>query len=153
MSPVAAALAIGFFGGLRALTPAAAAAWAVHLGWFVPAAALAWLGSPWTVGIVTLLALGELVGDKLPSTPARTAPPGLLARIATGALTGAAVASPSGATILGAIVGAVAGVVGCFAGYAARTRLGRAFGLPDLVVALLEDAVTIGGALWVVTSL
>jgi uncharacterized membrane protein len=44
------------------------------------------LGRPVTLIVFTLLALIELIADKLPNTPARTAPLGLIARIAFGCL-------------------------------------------------------------------
>jgi uncharacterized membrane protein len=40
--------------------------------------------------VFTLLALAELISDKLPKTPSRTASPGLIARIVLGKLWGAA---------------------------------------------------------------
>ena len=43
------------------------------------------------------------------------------------------------------------GIIGCFGGYQVRRRLVRALGTPDFVVALMEDAVTICGSLWVVS--
>jgi uncharacterized membrane protein len=102
--------------------------------------------------ILTVLAVSELVADKLPKTPSRTAPLGLIARIVTGGITGACVAASGGqAAILGAVLGAVGGIVGCFGGYQARTRLVKALGKPDIYVALLEDLVAIAGCLWVVS--
>ena len=83
------ALCIGVVAGLRSLTAPAVVAWAAHLGWInLHGSPLAFMGSPWAVGVFTVLALGELVADLLPSTPARTAPVGLSARIVTGALAG-----------------------------------------------------------------
>jgi uncharacterized membrane protein len=143
---------IGFFAGLRSLTAPAATAWAVHLGWLKLQGPLALMGSIPAVAIFTLLAVAELVADKLPKTPSRTAPPGLIARIVMGGLTGACVATGGGqGALLGAVLGAVGGVVGCFRGYEARTRLVRALGVPDIYVALLEDLVAIAGCLWVVS--
>ncbi len=43
------------------------------------------------------------------------------------------------------------GFVGAFAGYEVRTRSVKALRAPDFVVAILEDAVAIGGGLWIVT--
>ena len=40
--------------------------------------------------IFSVLAIGELISDKLPNTPSRKAPPGFIARIVTGGLSGAA---------------------------------------------------------------
>jgi uncharacterized membrane protein len=50
------------------------------------------MGSTVAVIIFTLLAVVELVADQLPSTPSRTAPPGLIARIVLGGLSGAGLA-------------------------------------------------------------
>jgi len=146
------AFLIGLFGGLRSLTAPAATAWAARLGWLKLHSPLAWMGSPITVGIFTLLALGELVADKLPQAPSRTAPPGLIARVVLGGLCGACVAIAGGqGAIVGALLGAAGGLVGCFGGYQARTRLVKALGTPDYVVALLEDAIAISGSLWAVS--
>ena len=90
------AFLIGFFGGLRALTAPAVTAWAVHLGWLKLQGPLALMGSIPSVAIFTLLAVVELVADKLPKTPSRTAPPGLIARIIMGGLSGACVAAGAG---------------------------------------------------------
>lgn len=147
------AFLIGVFGGLRALTPPAATAWAGHLGWLKLTSPLAWLGSLPAAIVFTVLALAELVSDKLPKTPSRTAPPGLIARMVMGALCGAAIclAGTQQGWIVGAIVGATGGVVGCFGGYQLRMRLVKALGTPDYVVAVVEDLVAIGGSLWVVS--
>jgi len=146
------AFLIGFFAGLRSLTAPAATAWAVYLGWLRLERPLSLIGSFPSVVIFTVLAVLELVTDKLPQTPSRTSPPGVIARIVMGGLTGACVAAGGGeGVILGAMLGAVGGVVGCFAGYQARMRLVKAIGKPDIYVALLEDLVTIAGCLWVVS--
>jgi uncharacterized membrane protein len=63
------------------------------LGWLKLDGPLALIGSIASVAIFTLLAIAELVADKLPKTPSRTSPPGLIARIVTGGLTGACVAA------------------------------------------------------------
>jgi uncharacterized membrane protein len=143
---------IGIFAGLRSLTPPAVTAWAARLGWLKLDGSFAFMASAPTAVIFTLLAVAELAADKLPKTPARTAPPGLIARIVTGAFTGACIAVAGGQGIAGgAVLGALGGVVGCFAGYQIRTRLVRALGTPDIYVALLEDLVTIAGSFWVVS--
>ncbi len=147
------AFLIGFFGGLRALTAPAATAWAVYLGWLKIERPLSLIGSLPAVAIFTLLAVVELVADKLPQTPSRTAPPGLIARIVMGALTGACVAA-SGAqgVFLGILLGAVGGVAGCFLGYQARTRLVKALHTRDIYIALVEDLVAVVGSLWVLSQ-
>jgi uncharacterized membrane protein len=146
------AFLIGFFAGLRSLTAPAATAWAVYLGWLRLERPLALIGSLPSVAIFTVLAVIELVADKLPQTPSRTAPPGLIARVVLGGLAGACIAS--GGTrglFLGAVLGAAGAVVGCFGGYRTRTGLVKALRTRDIYVALLEDLVAVGGSLWVVS--
>src|SRR5688572_27760629 len=87
------AFLIGFFAGLRSLTAPAAAAWAAYLGWLKLGRPLSLIGSILSVAIFTVLAVVELVADKLPKTLNRTSPAPLIARIVTGGLTGACIAA------------------------------------------------------------
>jgi uncharacterized membrane protein len=151
MTPLLAFL-IGFFGGLRSLTAPAATAWAAYLGWLKLERPLSLIGSVPAVAIFTLLAVVELVADKLPQTPSRTSPPGLIARIVMGGLAGACVAAGGAQGIfLGALLGAIGGVAGCFAGYQARTGIVQTLATRDIYIALFEDLVAIAGSLWVVS--
>ncbi len=113
---------------------------------------LSLIGSLPGVIILSLLALGELIVDKLPNTPNRTAPMGLIARIVMGGLTGACVSLGGGkSALVGAGLGAVGGIVGCFAGYQARARLVKFLRQPDFNIALVEDLIAIGGSLFIVS--
>jgi uncharacterized membrane protein len=60
------AFLIGVVAGLRALTPLAVISWAARLGW-VPLQGtwLAFVGFVVTPYILTVLAIAELIGDKL----------------------------------------------------------------------------------------
>jgi uncharacterized membrane protein len=147
------ALLIGVVSGLRSVTAPAVVAWGAHLSWLnLRNTALSFMASTAAVVIFTLLALFELIADKLPSTPSRTEPVGLIARVLLGGLSGAGVAeSGAQSPVVGAVLGAVGGVAGAFAGYEARTRLVKALKVPDFVIALLEDAVAIGGGLLIVS--
>jgi uncharacterized membrane protein len=149
------ALLIGIFTGMRSLTPIAATAWAAHLGWIKLVSPLAWLSSLWAAILFTLLAIGELIADKLPKTPSRTAPPGLIARVLMGGLSGAAVymAGHQSSLIFGAIVGIIGALIGTYLGYQLRTRLVKVLGTRDFVVAVLEDLIAIGGSLFAVSHL
>jgi uncharacterized membrane protein len=53
--------------------------------------------------------------------------------------------------VLGAVLGIVGAIAGTFGGYQARTRLVKSLGTPDFVIAVLEDLLTIGGSLWLVS--
>ena len=105
------AFLIGFFAGLRSLMAPATTAWAVHLGWLKIQRPFSLIGAVPSVGIFTVLAVIELIADKLPQTPSRTSPLGLIARIVTGGLTGACVVdSGLQGVLLGAVLGAIGGV-------------------------------------------
>ena len=147
------ALGIGVVAGLRSLTPPAVVAWAAHLGWLnLSNSPLAFMGSIIAVVVFSLLAVFELIVDLLPSTPKRTAPVPLTARILMGGLCGACVCAASNQSfILGAILGALGGVIGAFAGYEVRRKLVAALNIKDLFIALLEDLVVFGAAFFVVT--
>jgi uncharacterized membrane protein len=147
------ALGIGIVAGLRSLTAPAVVAWAAHIGWInLHGSPLAFMGSAWAVGIFTVLALVEFVTDQLPSTPSRTAPVGLSARIVTGALTGACLAVAGGAAVWqGALAGALGGIAGAFGGYQARVGLVRTLRVPDFTIAIPEDLVAIGLGLLLVS--
>jgi len=95
MSPTFAFL-IGLLTGLRSLTPAAAIARAAYLGWLHLPRPLAWMGTLTAVVIFSALALFELINDKRPTTPARIASPGLVARVVLGAFGGTCVAPALG---------------------------------------------------------
>jgi uncharacterized membrane protein len=147
------AFAIGIVSGMRSLTGPAVVAWAARSNWLnLAGSRLAFMGSTAAVAIFSVLAIAELIADKLPSTPSRTAPVGLIARFLCGALSGACVGVSAGqAPAMGAILGAAGGLAGAFAGYQWRTGLVRALKVPDFVIALLEDAIAIGAGIFIVT--
>jgi uncharacterized membrane protein len=150
---LALAFGIGFVAGLRSLTAPAVTSWAAHIGRLnLVGTPLAFMASKWTAGIFTILALVEFVSDQLPKTPARTTAVPLTARIIMGLLTGACMAVAGGASlVVGALIGAVGAVVGAFAGYKARVGLVRGLKVPDIVIAIPEDLVAIGLAVFFVS--
>ena len=146
------AFLIGLFAGLRSLTPPAAVAWGVHLGWLKLARPLSLIGSLPAVIVLSVLAVTELIFDKLPNTPNRTAPLGLIGRIVTGGFTGACVSIGGGqSAFVGAALGVVGAIVGTFGGYQARARLVKSLRQPDFNIALVEDLIAIGGSLFIVS--
>ena len=101
--------------------------------------------------IFSLLAICELIADKLPTIPKRTAPAPLMARVITGGLCGACLcAAAAKSLVVGTLLGGVGAVVGAFLGYGIRRRLD--LHIKDLLVALCEDAVAIGLALLLVSA-
>jgi uncharacterized membrane protein len=106
---------------------------------------IGWLRTPWAERLTTLGASGELVADKLPTTPARIEPQPLIGRLAFGAMAGALLTWDARRSwVEGAVAGAAGALVGSFAGYWARKRIVEMSGLPDPVVAVAEDATAVG---------
>jgi uncharacterized membrane protein len=136
----ACAATIGAVSGLRSMTgPAIIATAARARELKVDGTALAWFGSPKAAPVVTALAVGEMIADKLPFMPDRTRPGSLAGRAITGALCGYAVFSPRGRrkAVMGAVVGASAALAASWAGFEYRRRAP----MPSFVAALIEDVV------------
>jgi uncharacterized membrane protein len=147
------ALLIGIIAGLRAMTAPAAVAWAAHLGVLnLGGSWLNFLSHAWTAWIFTVLALGELVTDQLPSTPSRTVPIQFGTRLLSGGICGAAIGFAGGSLWGGAITGVIGAVIGTLGGRACRAKLAAAFG-KDRPAAFIEDAVAIVGAVLIVLAL
>jgi len=138
------AFLLGACAGPRTSAPLAIVSWAARLGWIdLKRSPLAFLASDRAVSVTTPMALGELVVDKLPSTPSRTQAVGVVARVASGAVSGAALAG--GRSPQAALAGAAGALVATYVGHSIRTQAARAFGR-DFPVAAVEDLLAFGGA-------
>jgi uncharacterized membrane protein len=112
---------------------------------------LAFIDNPATLIVFTVLAVVELIVDKLPNTPARTAPLRLIARIVLGGACGLALAASAGVSLpFATVIASIGALVGAFAGYNIRRVFVSQAHLPDLAVALAEDVVAIAGGLLIV---
>lgn len=154
MNPLFIALGIGVVAGLRSATAPAAVSWAARLGWLdLQGSPLAFMGSTAAVVVLTLGAAIEYVVDVLPTTPRRTAPAPLIARILMGALAGACLCvSANQSLVLGGLLGGIGGGIGAFAGYEIRKRLVAGLKVKDVVIALAEDVVAVGAAYLLVSG-
>ncbi len=132
---------LGLVTGMRSMTAMAVLCWFAYRGdlslddtWAF------WAGKLLTAIIFTVLALAELVVDKLPKTPNRTAPFPLLARVVFGGLVGAIVAAGlNGSEFEGVILGVGGALVGAFGGFLIRREIVLQLGCKDWPVALAED--------------
>jgi uncharacterized membrane protein len=148
---------IGGVSGLRSLTGiaivtiAAQRTWP-HLGWLhLGGTGLGFLGTPVAMYVFVLLAIGELIADKMSFVPPRIQAGPLAARFVLGALCGGALALAAGMSwVAPAAVAGVAAVVGAYAGYWVRRGI-TSRGVKDLPIALLEDATAILLALFAVS--
>ncbi len=148
-----AAFVLGIVCGLRVMTAFAAVSWAASSQQLpLQGTWLSFLGFRFTPYITSLLAVGEIINDKLPKTPSRLVPPQFSTRVVMGALTGSAIALASGHLALGALAGIVGSVVGTLGGAKGRALLAKSFGR-DLPAALLEDVIAIALAVVVVVTL
>lgn len=114
------------------LTASAPQPWALLTRWQAPAG-------------FGLAAIGEMIADKLPFTPARIRVPVLAQRFACGAFAGVAVCPPSRPGVwLSAAIGGVSAVAGATGAYVARQQLDQRTPLPDVVWGLVGDALAVG---------
>lgn len=120
-----AATLLGAAAGMRTLTPPAVMLSRGRL-----------CADPRIRNVALVAAAGELIADKLPFAPARTKKVSYLARIASAAVCGQAVAGPRGAASA-----AAACTLATQAGYRARMAAGA-----KLKAALAEDALAVAGA-------
>jgi uncharacterized membrane protein len=104
--------------------------------------------------ILTLAAVGEIINDKLPKTPPRTALPSVIIRMVMGAFAAATLSAGIGGSLeIGALLGLIGAVAGTYGGYYVRTGLVKALHSPDFVIALVEDAVAVCGGLFLASRL
>jgi uncharacterized membrane protein len=83
-----------------------------------------------------------LVADKLPVTPNRTAAGPLLGRALAGGIAGGMLFSAhKRSAAAGSLIGAAAALGAAFGAFSLRRRAARKLRVPDLVIALAEDAV------------
>jgi uncharacterized membrane protein len=139
------ALALGAISGLRSASGPAFVGRAANRGHMdLDGSPLAFFGSPRLSKALTLAQLGEIIGDKLPMTPSRTAWPPLLGRAVSGGLVGAAAFLSEGRhAATGAILGSSAAVAAAFAGENLRALAVEKSGLPNPGVAIVEDALVV----------
>ena len=94
--------------------------------------------------LLQIATFGEMVADKLPAIPDRTSPGPLAGRALLGALSGGVMArGRDDSPVAGALLGALGAVAGAYAGYRIRRAFTRNGRVPDIAVAVIEDAVSL----------
>ena len=153
MSVLISAFVLGVACGLRAIVGLAAVSWAANRQQLpLQGTWLSFLGFRFTPYITSLLALGEIINDKLPKTPSRLVPPQFGARVVMGAFTGAAIGLSQGHLVMGAFAGIIGSVAGTLGGSRARAFIAKLFGR-DLPAALLEDVLAVALAVVAIVTL
>jgi|SRR4029077_2785889 len=144
------AVGIGAVAGLRAFAAPAVLAWAAKRRWIrLGNSPFATIISAKASKRITDLAVSELIADKLPFTPSRLKAGPLASRIVSGAVCGATIYGLVKRPLMeGGVLGGAGAIAGALAGYHMRKRLSR--GEPNLGVAVLEDALAIGGGILII---
>lgn len=135
--------AIGIVAGLRSMMPLALLNWTNPVTEGEDSSLAERLSNLPAARIsITTAALGEIIADKLPSTPSRLKPGPLLGRIAIGGQSGAALFRRANkSALMGAAIGAAGAALGSVIGYYARTTLDKNTRVADPVWAVTEDLI------------
>ncbi|MBS7456893.1 DUF4126 domain-containing protein [Coralloluteibacterium stylophorae] len=141
---------MGAVAGMRSMTPLATVANAARMG-ALPAdsGAPRLLAGPLASAGALAVAAGELAGDKMKSAPDRIVPAGMVARVATGALAGMALA-PRHQRGVAALLGAGAAVGAAYLTFNLRMRAIDRYG--QTATGAVEDAVAVGSAALIARS-
>ncbi len=139
------AATLGFVAGLRSMTPLAWLSRTSKLDPVPTNAAEEMLDSPTARIVTSMLASGELIGDKLPFIPSRLKPGPLTGRLLIGGIAGMQICRRYHQPLLvGAILGAASAGAGSFAGSYVRSKLSASTKIPDFLLGLAEDGVAVG---------
>jgi len=143
---------LGVVTGMRTFVPMAVLCWFAYRGNLpVDGTWTAWTGHLITALIFSVLALGELAGDKLPKTPNRIKLGPMLGRLVLGGLMGAIVATALDGSVFEGILLSVSGAfVGAHAGYLVRRELVILLRWQDWHVAVFEDVIAV---VWAVLAM
>jgi len=100
-----------------------------------------------------IFAAGELVGDKLPFTPNRIEPGGIIGRCITGGLSGASIFKANDLNVfIGAFIGSATAFAGTFGSYFLRKTIVKNSNIDDPLIGALEDAFVIGSGMMLIKS-
>ncbi|GCE11540.1 hypothetical protein KTT_13990 [Tengunoibacter tsumagoiensis] len=99
------------------------------------------LPNPRLKTLTMVLAIGEVIGDKLPTTPSRLKTGPLVGRLIIGAIAGAFLCQRAHQSpVIGAVRGALGAAIGSIAGSAYRSFMPSFTEIPDIFWAAIEDA-------------
>jgi uncharacterized membrane protein len=148
---------LGVTTGLRSMTPMALVCWYAYLGYLpVDGTWASWTAHLWVAITLSVLAVGELIADKLPRMSNRTAIGPLLWRLIMSGMAGSiAAGAMNGSGFEGVLLAVLGALLGAFGGFMVRRDLVEKLACKDWHVAVSEDLITIlcaGYALHVVTG-
>ncbi|UYZ57985.1 DUF4126 domain-containing protein [Hymenobacter latericus] len=136
-------LGLGAVAGLRSMSAPAMLSHVLHKhpSGRLAASRLGWFQSGTAANLLKVMAAGEIIGDKLPGMPDRTAPPILGGRIASGALVGSVLAKANRSSVWqGALLGAAAAVASTYGALYLRKAASQNTALKEPWPGVVEDA-------------
>jgi uncharacterized membrane protein len=149
------AVGLGVMAGMRSNSAPAAASHILSQQYSaeLDKSPLKFMQSPRVSNIMKVLALGELIGDKLPNTGNRIVPVSVIFRCSAGALAGASMYKANGNNAFkGAFLGAAAAFGSTFATFYLRKGFVKKTHIYDPVIGVVEDALVLGGAVFLTRS-
>jgi uncharacterized membrane protein len=97
---------------------------------------------------LTFLTIGEVIIDKLPSTPNRIKPAGFAFRCLSGALAGACIYKATGGkALVGILLGSATAAASTYLSFLARKTIVEKSKIFDPIIGVVEDALVIGAGL------
>lgn len=149
------AAVMGIAAGMRSMASPAIVSQLAKAGVLSPGeSAIGFFHKPATAKTMAVLAVGELIADKLPFMPKRTDAPAVVTRAISGAVSGAAICSSKKRSIIaGALLGALGAVGATYGAYKLRKWAGAQFDVPDPVIAIAEDALVAGCGMLVISAM
>jgi uncharacterized membrane protein len=145
--PVWQVLGVGLLAGMRSASAPAIASHILsnHHSKKLGKSKLNFMQSDTMANVFKVMAIGEFIGDKLPSMPNRIKPVILAARCISGVLVGASIFKASGNNaIVGGILGGGAAAASTFGSFFLRKATVKSSGVIDPVIGAIEDALVIG---------
>jgi uncharacterized membrane protein len=149
--PFIEAIGLGIMAGMRSNAGPAAASHILSQQYSaeLDKSPLKFMQSPQVSNVLKVLALAELVGDKLPNAGNRIVPVSVIFRCSAGALAGASMYKASGNNAFkGALLGAAAAFGSTFASFYFRKDLVQKTHIYDPVLGVVEDTLVLGGAVY-----
>ena len=136
------AAVLGAVSGMRSMAAPAIVSRLAHTGLLpLEGSQIKFLAHRNSAKTMAIMAAGEMIADKLPFIPSRTAMFPLITRAVSGALSGTAFTKArKGSAVAGALIGSLAAVGASYGAYKLRKALGRKLHVPDPIVAVAEDA-------------
>ena len=136
------AAVLGAISGMRSMAAPAIVSRLAHTGLLpLQDSQIKFLSHKNSAKTTAVMAIGELVADKLPFIPNRTAVFPLVTRAVSGALSATAFTRARKRSVaVGALIGSLAAVGASYGAYKLRKAIGEKTHLPDTIVAVAEDA-------------